>query len=126
MILQRKHNSNPRQTVDLQHLNEACKRQTHHTKAPLDQALNIPHGTLKSTNNAWNGYHSLKLSEEDCHFTTFITPFGRYRYKVDPQGWLATGDAYTQRYDKITKNVDQVCRCIDDSLQYSFGLKKAF
>ena len=94
--------------MDLQHLNEACKRQTHHTKPSLQQALTIPHCTLKSTNDTWNGYHSLNLGEEDCHFTTFITPYGRYRYKVGPQGWLATGNAYTQMYDKMTENINQV------------------
>ena len=92
----------------LQHLNKACKRQIRHAKPPLDQALTIPNSSLKSTNKAWNGYHSLDLREEDRHFTTFITPFGRYQYKVHPQGWLATRDAYTQRYHKITENIDQV------------------
>ena len=42
-------------------LNDACKRQTHHTAQPLQQALTIPHSTLKSTYDAWNGFHSLKL-----------------------------------------------------------------
>ena len=37
MILQRKHNGDPRQTDDLQHINEACERQTHHTELPLQQ-----------------------------------------------------------------------------------------
>lgn len=65
MILQRKHNGNPRLRVDLQPLNDACKRQTHHAKPPMEQAQTIPNGTLKSTNNAWNGYHSLKHREKD-------------------------------------------------------------
>ena len=126
MVLQRKHNGDPRRTVDLQPLNEACKRQTHHTAPPLQQALTVPHGTLKSTNDAWNGFHSLELREEDKHFTTFITPFGRYRYKRGPQGWLSTGDGYTQRFDKITENVKQKRQVIDDSLLYSFSVKEAF
>ena len=126
MVLQRKHNRDPRQTVDLQPLNAACKRQTHHTAPPLQQALTIPHGTLKSTNDAWNGFHSLKLREEDQHYTTFLTPYGRFKYKVGPQGWLATGDAYTQRFDKITENVKQKRQCIDDSLLYSFSVEEAF
>ena len=105
MVLARKHNGDPRRTVDLQPLNKACKRQTHHTPPPLQQAMTIPHNVLKSTNDAWNGFHSLKLRDEDRHYTTFITPFGRFRYITAPMGWLATGDGYTQRYDSITKDV---------------------
>ena len=59
-------------------------------------------------NDTWNGYHSLEPREEDHHFTTFIMPYCRYRYKVGPQGWLATSNTYTQRYEKITVNADQV------------------
>ncbi len=88
MVLQRKHNG------------------------ALQQALPIPHGALKSTNDALNGFHSLKLREEDKHYTTFITPYGRFRYEVGVQGWLATGDAYTQRFDKITEDVKQKRQCM--------------
>ena len=53
-------------------------------------------------------------------------PYGRYQYKVGPRGWLATSDAYTQRYDKITEHIDQVKWCVDDSLLYSYRLEAAF
>ena len=95
MVIARKHNGDPRRTVDLQPLNDACLRQTHHTAPPLQQASKIPHNTLKTTLDAWNGFHSVKIRESDRHFTTFITPWGRYRYVSSPQGWLASGDSYT-------------------------------
>ena len=47
---------------------------------------------------------------------TFVTPFGRYRYKVLPQGFLASNDAYCERYDKITRGVRNLTRCVDDVL----------
>ena len=35
----------------------------------------------------WHGYHSLAIaSEEDKDLTTFITPFGRFRYLTALQG----------------------------------------
>ena len=126
MVLARKHNGDPRRTVDFQPLNRACKRQTHHTSPPLQQAMTIPHNTLKSTNDAWNGFHSLKLRDEDRHYTTFITPYGRFRYITAPQGWLATGDGYTQRYDNITKEIKNKRQCIDDCLLYSNDMENAF
>ena len=126
MVIQRKHNGDPRRTIDFQKLNEACKRQTHHTAPPLQQAHTIPHNTLKSTNDAWNGFHSLKVKEEDRHYFTFITPYGRYRCKTAPMGWLATGDGYTLRYDNITRNVENKRQAVDDALLYSNNVKEAF
>ena len=59
------------------------------------QAMDVPHGVKKSTCDAWNGYHSVAIREEDRHLTTFLTPEGRYRYRTAPQGFLASGDGYT-------------------------------
>ena len=76
MVVCRKHNGDPRRTVDLQSLNEASVRQCHPTAPPLQQAMDVPHNTKKTTLDAWNGYHSIGLREEDRHMTTFITPWG--------------------------------------------------
>ena len=43
----------------------------------------------------------MPIPEEDRHITTFITQWGRFRYKLAPQGFLASGDAYNQRFDAI-------------------------
>ena len=92
----------PRRVVDLQKLNQACLRQTHPTKAPFLQCMAVPPNTTKTVLDAWNGYHSVQLQEEDQHLTTFLTPWGRYKYCNLPQGHMAAGDAYTARYDEIT------------------------
>ncbi|KAK3777837.1 hypothetical protein RRG08_038085 [Elysia crispata] len=43
----------------------------------------------KTVFDAWNGYHNIDLDERDRHLTTFITPRGRYRYLVAPQGTIS-------------------------------------
>ena len=91
--------------MDLKKLNDVCVRQTHPTEPPFKQAMDVPHGVKKSTCDAWNGYHSVAIREEDRHLTTFLTPEGRYRYRTVPQGFLASGDGYTHRYDEITREV---------------------
>ena len=113
-----KKNGDPRRTVDYQGLNKACQRQTHAVKAPFHQCSAVPPGVYKTTMDAWNGYHSVRLAEEDRHLTTFLTPWGRYRYKNMPQGFLAAGDAYTARYDDITKDFVRKEQCVDDTLLY--------
>ena len=35
----------------------------------------------------------------------FITEWDRFMYLRMPQGYLASGDAYTHRYDEIIKNI---------------------
>ena len=124
-----KKNGDPRRTVDLQSLNRHATRETHYTSSPF-QARTVPHGTKKTVIDAWNGYHSVPLHEEDRHLTTFITSWGRYRYLVAPQGYIASGDGYTRRYDEILttsqlSNKDYT-KCIDDELLWSKSIEKSF
>ena len=114
MVICRKHNGDPRRTVDMHKLNNVSVRQCHPTQSPLQQAMTVPHNTKKSVLDAWNGYHSVRIREEDRHLTTFYTKSGRYRYRSAPQGFQASGDAYTHRY-KITMGVKDVKRVIDDT-----------
>ena len=126
MVLIRKHNGDPRRTVDLQVLNDHSLRQTHHTQPIFQQAMSIPHHMYKGITDAWHGYHSVAIREEDRSLTTFITPWGRLRYRTTPQGYKSAGDAYTHRFDKITVGVQNIKRNVDDSLLYESNIKDAF
>lgn len=61
-------------------------------QSPFHQARQVPSGKHKTVFDAWNSYHSVPLHEDDRHKTTFITPWGRYRYLSAPQGYMASGD----------------------------------
>ena len=76
--------------------------------------------------DAWNGYHSVALAESDRHYTTFITPWGRYRYRSAPQGYIASGDTYTARYDSLVSEVNNKTKSIDDALLWSTSIKDTF
>ena len=121
-----KKNGDPRRTIDFQRLNKACKRQTHVVEAPFHQASAVPPNTRRSVLDAWNGYHSVPLAEKDRSKTTFLTPWGRYRYKTAPQGFLAAGDAYTARYDRIIEEFKDVKKCVDDSILWAETLEDIF
>ena len=94
MVVVAKKDGKPRRTIDFQELNKATLRETHHTPSPFHQASVIPPNTVKTTLDAWNGYHSLSLSESEKNATSFITEWGRYRYKSAPQGFHAAGELY--------------------------------
>ena len=126
MVICPKKSGKLRRTVDLQPLNKFAKRETHHTRSPFLQARSIPSHTYKTTFDAWNGYHSVPLHPDDRHYTTFITPWGRYRYCVAPQGYIASGDGYTRRFDEIVATIPQKTKCIDDTLLWSQSIEEAF
>lgn len=126
MVVCAKKNGQPRRTVDFQPLNKYATRETHHTQSPFLQARAVPHNMKKTIFDAWNGYHSVPIREEDRHLTTFITPWGRYRYKTAPQGYVASGDGYTRRYDEIVADIKNKTKCIDDTLIWAPTIKESF
>ena len=126
MVICPKKSGKPRRTVDLQPLNRHAVRETHHTQSPFHQARIIPPHTRKTVFDAWNGYHSVALHEDDRHLTTFITPWGRYRYCVAPQGYIASGDGYSRRFDEIVSHIPQNTKCVDDTLMWSDSIEGAF
>ena len=73
MVVTRKHNGDPRRTVDLSLLNKLCKRESFSSDSPFKIARRIPSKSWKTVTDAWNGYHSVPLRECDRHLTTFIT-----------------------------------------------------
>ena len=126
MVICPKKSGKPRRTVDLQALNQHATRETHHTQSPFHQARKVPPHTRKSVFDAWNGYHSIPLDDRDKHLTTFITPWGRYRYLVAPQGYISSGDGYSRRFDEIVADFPQKTKCIDDTLMWTDNIEESF
>ena len=128
MVVVPKHDGSLRRTVDLTALNKASRRRTHHTKSPFALASQVPRNKKKSVLDVWNAYHSVPVREEDQHKLTFITQWGRYRYKKAPQGYLASGDGYTHRDSLITQSQDirNKVTIVDDSLLWDPDISKNF
>ena len=126
MVVTPKKNGKPRRTVDLQQLKKATLRETHYTPTPFAIVCTTPANTYKTVLDAWNGYHSMPLADDAKDATTFITEWGRYRYKRAPMGFHASGDAYTRRFDDITHEFERVSRCVDDSLLWDYDIEGAF
>ena len=100
----------------MQRLNNASLRQTHPVLSPYQKAMTVPQGSYKTFTDAWEGYHFVPLYTENSKLTTFVTPFGLYRYLTNPQGNHVSGDAYNKRFDEVTADVQNVHRQVDDSL----------
>ena len=44
----------------------------------------------------------------------FLALEGRFRYCVAPQGFVASGDAYNQRFGRVLDPMQRKIRCVDD------------
>ena len=124
MVITRKHDGSPRRTVDLSPLNKFCRRETFATETPFHLARRIPKDTWKTVTDAWNGYHSVPLRQSDRHLTTFVTPFGLWRYTRAPQGFLSSGDGYNRRFDAVLSTFERKERCVDDTIHYDSDLEQ--
>ena len=126
MVTGAKKDGTPRRTIDFQPINKYCLRQPHHTPTPFEAVSNIPPTTYKTVLDAYNGYHQVSLDEESIKLTTFIIEFGRYQYLHAPQGDVASGDAYTRRYDDIIADVLMKQKVVDDVLLYRNSIKEVY
>ena len=106
MVVVSKKSGKPRRTVDLSPLNKHCLRETHTTESPFFQVTRVEPQSFKTVLDAWNGYHAVELDEESRNLTTFITPFGRYRYR------RATAERH--------------CKVVDDGLLYDQTIEGNF
>ena len=88
--------------------------------------MGVPPNTWRWTSDAWNGYHSIPLDERDRHVTTFLTPWGRMRYRVAPQGSLSSGDGYTYWYDLVIRHMQRIKKCVDDVVGWAKALVQLF
>ena len=107
----------------------ACATATHQslrTESPWSIVSSIPANKIKSTVDCWHGYHSVPLHPADRHLTTFLTPWGRYRYKTVPQGLISAGDGYTQRRSEILDGFTDSKTCVDDSIIYDDSIEQNF
>ena len=126
MVVVKKRDGRPRRTVDFQDLNKQCLREPNHGTSPFHTARQVPQDTWKSVFDAVDGYHSVKIDEASSKLTTFITPWGRYRYLRFPQGHCSAGDAFNGRVQEILAHIPRLVRIVDDMCIYDRTIEEAF
>ena len=124
MVITKKQDGSPRRTVDLSPLNKHCKRETFSTESPFHIIRRIPQSTWNTVTDAWNGFHGMVLDKNGRHLTSFITPYGRYRYIRAPQGFASSGDGYNRWFDEILADFVQKERCVDDVCHFDNELEE--
>ena len=126
MVVVPKKDGRPRRTVDFQRLNRASLRETHHTRPPFDLVSSVPKHAFKAVADAYSGYHQVPLNEESRKLTTFITPWGRYRYCRTPMDHCASQDIFTKCFDDTITDMPRKLKCVDDTLLHDCSISDAF
>ena len=116
LVLVTKSDGGVRICVDLTKLNKFVKRPLHPLATPRDAVSGIPaNAKIFSTLDAKSGYWQIPLQESSQHLTTFITPWGRFRFLRAPMGLVSTGDEYCRRGDLALQGLDLI-KVVDDIL----------
>ena len=107
--------------VDLSKLNQSVKRELYQSGIPAECVASIEASEARcfSVFDDAKGYHQCPLDESSRHLTTFITPFGRYKYLRAPYGNSSISEHYNRRMDECFTGIDGVQRVVDDVIIYS-------
>ena len=116
MVVVLKRSGDVRICVDLKPLNESILREPHPIPK-VDETLALLSGAVYfSKLDANSGFWQIPLSESSRPLTTFITPFGRYKFNKLPFGVSSAPELFQQRMSRILERLEGVVVLMDDVL----------
>jgi len=106
--------------VDLSHLNKYVKRERYQCSTPAEAVADIASNNAKifTKLDALKGYHQCPLDKESQLLTTFITPFGRFKYLRAPYGISSISQHYNRHMDEAFAGLTGYRRVVDDIVIY--------
>ena len=113
-----KKNGSVRICADFKKLNLAVKRERYPIPALEDLLHKLNGAKYFSKLDATSGFYQIPLENESSKLTTFITPFGRYRYKRLPFGISSAPEIFQRTMEHILEGEKQVVCFYDDVLVF--------
>ena len=105
--------------VDHTRLNKFVLRPNHPTRTPRDAVAGVDSECQFYTSfDAANGYYQIPLHPSSQHLTTFMTPWGRYKFLRASMGLSCSGDEYNRRADAVFSAIPNTVRVVDDWLRF--------
>ncbi|UYV81614.1 hypothetical protein LAZ67_20001709 [Cordylochernes scorpioides] len=124
VVVPKKGSSEPRVTVDLTGLNKYVRRPAYPVRVPREVVARIPPGMqFFSTLDARHGYWQVPLDEKSKKLTTFITPWGSYRYCRNVMGLCSAGDEHNRRGDEALFGIQNVEKVVEDIIIFDSDYK---
>ncbi|UYV79726.1 hypothetical protein LAZ67_18000490 [Cordylochernes scorpioides] len=122
-VIAGKPNGDIRLCVDLSRLNEHVQREVHPMPVVEHMLGQLGEARFFSKLDANSGFHQIPLSPDCQHLTTFITPFGRYKYCRMPFGISLAPEYFQRVMSIILQGMDGVMCYLDDILIFASNSK---
>lgn len=113
-----KPNGEIRPCVDLTRLNTNVDRELHPMPCVEHTLGQLARSKVFSKLDANSGFYQIVLAPESRHLTTFLTPFGRYRFKRLPFGITSAPEVFQKRMEVILKGIKNIVILLDDILVF--------
>ena len=97
--------SSVRICVDFRKLNMSPKREIYHIPTFEELSYKLAGVTVMSKLDAASGFYQIPLDEYSRAFTSFLTPFGRYRYKHLPMGINCAPEIYQRKMMELLHGI---------------------
>ena len=110
--------------VDLKRLN-ACVKRERYVLPTIDELVHKLRGaTVFSSLDAASGYWQFPLAEAASKLTTFITPFGRFRFKRLPFGISSASEIFQREMTALLEGIEGILIYQDDILVYGSSVEE--
>ena len=116
-----KQNGDLRICLDPQILNKALKREYHPTLVLDDVLHELEGAVVLSKFDTDNGYWHCVLDESSSDLTTFLTPFGRYKYLRLPFGLCVSSEIFQKKLQAALDGLQGTLCIADDIVVYGVG-----
>ena len=116
VVTPKKDSDRIRLCVDLSRLNKYVRRERYQSPSPAQAVADIAAEEAKvfTKLDALKGYHQCPLAEASQLLTTFITPFGRFKFLRAPYGISSISEHYNRRMDEAFVDLKGYRRIVDD------------
>lgn len=104
--------------VDLRHLNKYLRREVYEMPTFDDLVCCFTAAVKFSKLDAKSGFYQIPLEENSRDLTTFITPFGRYRYRRLPMGVSVAPEIFQRKMKELLGDLNGVVCYLDDIVIY--------
>ena len=106
--------------VDLSRLNRYVRREKYQSPTPAEAVADIAaeEANFFTVLDTKKGYHQCPLAEASQLMTTFITPFGRFKYRRVPYGLSSIAEHYNRRMADAFQGLAGFRRIVDDFIIY--------
>ncbi|UYV61148.1 K02A2.6-like, partial [Cordylochernes scorpioides] len=118
MVLVAKPSGKLRICVDLSILNKNILREIHPIPVVEHTLAQLKGAKVFTKLDANSGFWQIPLSSESSALTTFITPFGRFRFKRLPFGISSAPEIFQKRMGQILEGLEGTLCHMDDIMVY--------